>query len=205
LPANLYSDKIYSGQTQIKVQAMNKSWLSQFVGQVAELARFPKIFQGFDTKSLLEILDYTAKRGTVSELFARVSNRLQREPHNLAALYLAGTLAGEFPEDKEIAFDYLKFGFEEGKKQGLPTNDLLLFYQGAAKINLKSAFSWLTQVGGNWDNREGWKFLLQEAAEKFGKDSQQYRILVLHWQLQYLNQINEECFAMESAVTTLIR
>jgi ATP-dependent DNA helicase RecQ len=184
---------------------MNKSWLSKFVGQVTELARFPKIFQGFDANNLLEILDYTAKRGTVIELFTRVHNRLQREPNNLAALYLAGKLARQFPGEEKIAFDYLKLGFEEGKKQGLSTDNLLLFYQEAAQLNLPPAFAWLTQVGGNWDNREGWKFLLQEAAEKFGKDSQQYRILFLHWQLQYLNQINDECFAMELAVTTLVR
>ncbi len=172
--------------------------------QVDEISeKLPNILEEFNKDNLFEILHLTIKRGAVAGLFARVTNRLEREPTNLAALYLAGTL-GRLRKGKEtIAFEYLKFGFNEAIKQGLSPDNLLTFYQEAALLNPEEAFNWLTEVGGYWDNQEGLQFLIREAVKRFGIDSIQYRILVLLWQVRKLNKVSDDSIKLKPGIKKL--
>lgn len=172
--------------------------------QVEDLIeKLPSVLEKFDYENLLEVLNLTIEKGAIAGLFARVTNRLEREPTNLSALYLAGAL-GRLRKGKEIiAFEYLKFGFNEGIKQGLSPDNLLIFYQEAVLLNPEEAFNWLIQVGGYWDNQEGLKFLIQEAAYRFGIDSTQYRILLLLWQVRKLNEVSDDCIELKPEIETL--
>lgn len=172
--------------------------------QVDEIAeQLPVLLQGFDTKALLEVLRLTIERGAVAGLLARVTNRLERDSTNLAALYLAGALSRQRQGRETLAFEYLKSGFTEGIKQGLYPDKLLLFYQEGVLLQPKQAFAWLTQVGGYWDTKEGLKFLIQEADQRFGIDSRQYRILLLLWQVRALNTISDNCASLKPRLETL--
>lgn len=181
---------------------MSNSWFSRFAYRFTEIAFFPKILKGFNAKNLQQILNISKKSGTEAELLNRVENCLNNEPNNLAALYLAGALKQRFLQDEKAAFSYIKLGFFEGVKQGLSIDNLLLFYEEAALLNSEIAFNWLTQIEEKWNNREGWKFLLQEAVKRFGQDSTQYRILFLRWELKNLNQINDEFSSIEPAIAS---
>ncbi|NEP47931.1 MAG: ATP-dependent DNA helicase RecQ [Moorea sp. SIO3C2] len=161
------------------------------------------IFKGFDVKALQEILRLTIEREATVGLFARATNRLERDPTNLAALYLAGALARQRPGREMIAFDYLKFGFNEGINQGLSPDNLLLFYEEAVQLNAEEAFNWLTQVGGYWDNEEGLQFLIQEAAKRFGIESKQHRILLLLWQVKKMNDVGDDFINLKPEIETL--
>ena len=172
--------------------------------QVDEISeKLPNILEKFDRDNLFEVLHLTIKRGAVAGLFARVTNRLEREPTNLAALYLAGAL-GRLRKGKEtIAFEYLKFGFNEGIKQGLSPDNLLIFYEEAVLLNTEEAFNFLTQVGGYWDNQEGLQFLIKEATQRFGIDSTQYRILLLLWQVRKLNKVSDDSIKLKPGIEKL--
>jgi ATP-dependent DNA helicase RecQ len=172
--------------------------------QVDEISeKLPNILEEFNTDNLFEVLHLTIERGAVAGLFARVTNRLEREPTNLAALYLAGAL-GRLRKGKEtIAFEYLKFGFNEGIKQGLSPENLLVFYEEAILLNAEEAFNWLTVVGGYWDSQEGLQFLIQEAIKRFGIDSTQYRILVLLWQVRKLNKVSDDSLKLKPGIEKL--
>ncbi|NJL09258.1 MAG: hypothetical protein HC908_00570 [Calothrix sp. SM1_7_51] len=161
------------------------------------------LFDEFNAPFLQKVLSFILESQAVKYLFARVTNRLEREPTNLSALYLAGAIARLLTTKSNLAFDYLQFGFFEGKKQGLLPENLLLFYQEAAQLNPEEAFSWLTQVGGDWDSREGLKFLIQEAASRFGKNSRNYRVLAMLWQIRHLNQVNDDCNHIKPAIAIL--
>lgn len=172
--------------------------------QVDEIAeKLPVLLEGFDTKALLEVLHFTVERGAVAGLFARVANRLERDSTSLAAFFLAGALARQRPGRETLAFDYLKRGFNEGIKQGVSPNNLLLFYQEGVLLQPEEAFKWLTQVGGYWDSEEGLKFLIQEAAQRFGTDSTHYRILLLRWLFRKLNEVSDDCAALKPTIEVL--
>ncbi|MEM7714629.1 MAG: DEAD/DEAH box helicase [Cyanobacteria bacterium P01_A01_bin.68] len=182
----------------------NKAEVLTQEAQVDEIGeKLPNILERFDIDNLLEVLNLTIKKGAVAGLFARVTNRLERDPTNLAALYLAGAL-GRLRKGKEsIAFEYLKFGFNEGIKQGLSSDNLLMFYQEAALLNPKEAFNWLTQVGGYWDNQAGLQFLIQEAINRFGIDSTQYRILLLLCKIRELNKVSDDSIKLKPGIENL--
>ncbi|BAZ10661.1 hypothetical protein NIES4071_24840 [Calothrix sp. NIES-4071] len=127
-----------------------------------------RILEEFDRRTIIDVLNKTIERGAVAGLFARVTNVLERSPTNLSALYLAGGLSRQRKDREKIAFDYLEYGFNEGIKQGLSNDNLLIFYEEAALINLEAAYEWLIRPGGRWDNKEGFNFLFQEAKNKFG-------------------------------------
>lgn len=172
--------------------------------QIDELTeKLPLVFAGFDAKALQEMLRLSIEREATVGLFARVTNRLERDPTNLAALYLAGVLAGQRSGRETLAFDYLKFGFNEGMNQGLSPDNLLLFYQEAVLLNAEEAFNWLTQVGGYWDNQEGLQFLIQEAARRFGIDSTQYRIRFLLCQVRKLSEVGDDFIKLKPEIETL--
>jgi ATP-dependent DNA helicase RecQ len=165
--------------------------------------QIPLVLEGFDMQILQDVLQFTIEHRAVAGMFARVINRLEREPTNLAALYLGGALARLRYGKAKLAFEYLKFGFQEGIKQGLPADGLLLFYQQAVHLNAEEAFSWLTEVGGAWDNREGFKFLLKEAKQRFGGESSHYRILASLWKIRSLSQVNDDCDYIKPALAIL--
>ncbi len=156
------------------------------------------------TNTIVATVNSTATSpGTVAGLFARVTNVLERSPTNLSALYLAGALARQRKGRETVAFDYLRFGFNEGIKQGLSTDNLLVFYQEAAVINPEQAFNWLIQRSGRWDNFEGFTFLFQEAKIKFGIDSVQSRILMLLWQVRKLDEITDEVALLKPKLSNI--
>ena len=172
--------------------------------QVDEISeKLPNILEKFDRDNLFEVVHLTIERGAVAGLFARVTNRLERDPTNLAALYLAGALGRQRQGRETIAFDYLKFGFNEAIKQGLSPDNLLIFYKEAVLLNPEEAFNWLTKTGGYWDNQEGLQFLIQEAIKRFGIDSTQYRILLLLWQVRKLNEVSDDCIELKPEIETL--
>mgnify|MGYP001801157284 CR=1 FL=1 len=149
------------------------------------------------------MLDRTIENAAVPGLLARVSNCLEGDSTNLAALYLAGALSRKRPGRGTLAFNYLKFGFNEGIKQGLSPDNLLLFYQEAVLLNPKEAFNWLTQVGGYWDNQAGLQFLIQEAINRFGIDSTQYRILLLLCKIRELNKVSDDSIKLKPGIENL--
>ena len=172
--------------------------------QVDEIAeKLPVLLKGFDTKALLEVLRLTIERGAVAGLFARVANRLERDSTSLAAFFLAGALARKRQGRETLAFDYLKRGFNEGLKQGLSPDKLLLFYEEGVLLQPKDAFEWLTQVGGYWNSEEGLKFLIQEAAQRFGTDSTHYRVLIVRWLLGRFNEVSDDCAAFKPTIEVL--
>lgn len=172
--------------------------------QVDEIAeKLPVLLEGFDTKVLLEVLRLTIERGAIAGLFARVANRLERDSTSLAAYFLAGALARHRQGRETLAFDYLKRGFDEGIKQGTSHENLLLFYEEGVLLQPNEAFEWLTQVGGYWDNEEGLKFLIQEAAQRFGTDSTHYRVLIVRWLLGRFSEVSDDCAAFKPTIEVL--
>jgi ATP-dependent DNA helicase RecQ len=180
-----------------------KATVLQQDAQVDEIpAQLSTLLQGFEQIALQEVLQFAIERGAVAGMFALVTNRLERDPTNLAALFLAGALARERQRETR-AFDYLRFGFNEGIKQGLSPDNLLLFYEEGVLLQPKEAFEWLTQVGGYWDSEEGLKFLIQEAAQRFGTDSTHYRVLIVRWLLGRFNEVSDDCAAFKPTIEVI--
>jgi DNA-binding NarL/FixJ family response regulator len=159
--------------------------------------------KSFDIKALPEVVRLAVERGAVVELFTHVNNQLKRDPSNLAALYLAGVLAHRGQGHKMLALNYLRLGFKEGIKQGLPQDSLLLFYQEGALLEPEEAFTWLTQLDGPWNSEEGFSFLLQEAEQMFGRDSIHCRALFALWQIGSIRALSESYACLEPMLEVL--
>jgi DNA-binding NarL/FixJ family response regulator len=150
-------------------------------------------FERFDGEVLLDMVDRALEQGVASHLLSHLGRYLKEHPTNLAALYLSGTLLNRAQARKKAAFQYLKFGFKEGMRQKLAREDLLLFYREGVLIQPEAAFNWLIQPGSPWNSEEGWSFLLQEASQRFGPDSTQYRTFLVLRQLRVVYTIGKAC------------
>ncbi|NJL36956.1 MAG: response regulator transcription factor [Leptolyngbyaceae cyanobacterium SM1_4_3] len=155
------------------------------------------LLQSFDPSALSRVVERTTAQGATPELLNTLSHHLRSAPTNLATLYLSGALAGNWaaqdPEQQTSAMQYLRFGFKEGIRQGLPAEHLLLFYREGAKLEAEESFNWLSQAGSPWNNEAGMVFLSQEAAHTFGQDSVQYRTLLALRQIRSLKVLSETC------------
>jgi len=160
--------------------------------------------QSFDPKFLPEVVQLTVDLGAVAIVLAQVERHLKRDLTNLAALYLVGALlARADQENKALAFFYLRLGFKEGLRQGLPREDLLLFYQEGALLESEAAFTWLAQVGGPWDSEAGLSFLSEEAARMFGSDSTHYHALLVLKQVRAIRTLSQGCASLGSMLEVL--
>lgn len=115
-----------------------------------------------------------------------LTQRLAKEPTNLAALYLQGVLASQAWQQPKKAYASLQAGFQAGIQQEVSPHALWLFYKAARSLNPTLAFSWLTHVDSPWNSRKGLPFLIREAAKLFGKGSPQYRSLLLTYRIRTL-------------------
>jgi DNA-binding NarL/FixJ family response regulator len=165
------------------------------------------LLQSFDPLALSDVVERTKAQGATADLLNTLSHHLRSSPTNLATLYLSGALAGilgtQDPEQRSSAMQYLRFGFKEGIRQGLPAEHLLLFYREGVKLEAEEAFSWLSQAGSPWDNEAGMAFISQEAAQTFGQDSVQYRILSALRQIRSLRTLSETCRSLTPKLQVL--
>jgi DNA-binding NarL/FixJ family response regulator len=156
----------------------------------------------FDVDVLFKLLKDAIAQDVVDPLLAYLNHYLEEHPVSLAALYLCGILSFE-NKDQESALLYLRFGFNEGIRQKLPCEDLLLFYQGAIELQPESTFSWLTQTDSPWMSEEGLVFLLSEAQNRFGEDSIPHRTLLALRQIRTLNRLSKACLSLNSNLKVL--
>ncbi|MGB3239537.1 MAG: response regulator transcription factor [Geitlerinemataceae cyanobacterium] len=161
------------------------------------------LLERFESQALVEFVNRSRDEQSAAHLFARVTGHLRNQPTNLAALYLAGGLAHRHQGQTISAFQYLRFGFKEGIKQGLSSEDLLLFYREGVRLKPEDSFAWLTPVKSLWDNESGLSFLLEEADRLFGKDSSTYQTLFALWRIGKLWQLDSEFTAIGERLKTL--
>lgn len=161
------------------------------------------LLERFETQALAEFVNRSIDKESANNLFARVTQHLRNQPTNLAALYLAGGLAHRHQGHTISAFQYLRFGFKEGIKQGLSCEDLLLFYREGVRFKPEEAFAWLTPVESPWNNESGLSFLLEEADRLFGKDSTTYQNLFALWRIRRLWKFDQEFTALGSRLNAL--
>jgi DNA-binding NarL/FixJ family response regulator len=144
------------------------------------------IIKEFNPVILDHTIDQVIEQNLVNFL-PRLQKILEQNPHNLAILYLLGVLTKQQENNFSLALEYLATGFQEGIKQGLLEEDLLLFYREGIKLNSSQVFSWLTQVNSPFNSLDGLEFLLTEAEALFGKTSEQYQDLLLLWQIKIMS------------------
>ncbi len=206
---------VYKGYSQIGpglLEKINSRITSVEIDSVALLPQLTvseplklEVIRGlknFEPKALKEVIRQAIEQKAIVELLAYLNSLLKENQNNLAALYLAGALSNidSTPENQQRALDYLKRGFCEGIEQGLSPQGLLLFYQEAVTYNAVEAFSWLTLVDAPWNNESGLSFLLQEADNRFGTTSRQYRSLLVLKQIRAMREVGNSYVALGEKV-----
>lgn len=156
----------------------------------------------FEAQSLSDFVQ-AIDRQSAGNLFTRLTQYLRSHPTNLSALYLAGVLAHRHQAQTLSAFQYMRFGFKEGIKQGLSGEDLLLFYREGSRLKPEEAFAWLTAADGPWNSESGLSFLMEEAERLFGADSTSFQALFALWRMAKLRQVNEKFTALSSRLNAL--
>jgi DNA-binding NarL/FixJ family response regulator len=188
-----------SGENGLQAPAAS---LESMAGSLPDI-ELQLLLKGFDAQTLSEVATRPMEKGTASHLFTYLSRHLQRDPTNLAALYLAGVLAHRVQADPLLAFQYLQFGFQQAIAQGLPPASLLLFYREGALLKPEQAFRWLTQVDSPFNSSQGMSFLLQQATQLFGPESTSYQILLVLAQIRAMRQFSESCLSLSSRLEDL--
>lgn len=161
-----------------------------------------RLLKGFDPLALGEAVRTAAAQNSLSSMLTQIRTFLQREPTNVAALYLAGVL-GHRKRKKPEALEALKQGFNQGIRQGVPFKDLLLFYREGMLLNPEEVFTWLSAKSDWQSDDQAWDVLLQEAAQGFGTNSQHYRNLVVLRQIKAAARLSEDCLLLAPQLEVL--
>ena len=151
------------------------------------VSRLPIYLESFDINTLKEVVQAIIKKEAVTSLFTRITFYLEQRYNNPSALYIAGTLSKQRGEGQE-ALRYLRDGLKFGIEWGLQPESLTAFYKEAVNLDAKEAFSWLLETGGPWDSSDGLEFLLDEAYQRFGKNSSEYIHLLALCKLRKHNE-----------------
>lgn len=165
----------------------------------------PLLLDRFDGQALAEFVSRERSPETESQLCAGLTQYLRQHPTNLSALYLAGVLSHRRQGHTLSAFQYLRFGFKEGTKQGLSFEDLLLFYREGAQLKPEDAFTWLTPIESPFDSDEGLPLLIAEAERLFGAESTTAQTLKALWRIRRLRQFSQACLALETQIDAVQR
>jgi hypothetical protein len=111
-------------------------------------------------------------------MLARATRHLEGDPTSLPALYLAGALSWQIPARQRQAFSYFRTGFEEGRRQGLTLDTLLvLFYRAGAEIDAEEAVRWLNDLALRTTDPGVLLRRVQTWEPLLGSDSPAYRAL----------------------------
>lgn len=160
--------------------------------QIDEIARrLPQVMDGFEPAALQDIVTLADQHGATVGLGARVTHRLEHDPTNLSALYLAGRLTAKQAGRDGAALRHLGFGLEEAQRRGEDTPTQRLFFDAAKTLDADTAFSWVAQVGGPNDTPEGLAWLEAEAAEVYGEQSDQRRTVRSLRQVRQLDEVHD--------------
>jgi DNA-binding NarL/FixJ family response regulator len=157
----------------------------------------------FDAQSLGEFAQRTSAGDSANALCTSLTQYLRHHPTNLSALYLAGVLSHRCQGHTLSAFQYLRFGFKEGIKQGLSSEELLLFYREGSQLKPEDAFTWLTPVESPFNHESGLLFLIEEAKKTFGSESTTYQTLLALQRIRQLRQFSSACLALGSRLDVL--
>jgi len=164
---------------------------------------FQTLVDGFDVEALPRVVNQAIAQETSTDLLIRLGHYLKEHPSNPAVLYLSGALLHRTQGRKKAGFQYLGFGFKEASRQEMPTENLLLFYQEAARIQPEAAFSWLTQAKSPWLRDSRLTVLFNEANRLFGSDSIHYRALLALQQIRRMQALNTACVALKPKLDLL--
>lgn len=141
----------------------------------------------FEPKELTSLVEQLRSQPeTARTLKPFFEQRLEREPGSLAELYLLGALHRQIWDQPKTAIKFLKQGFQSGIRQEIAPETLLLLYREALPIDPTVAFGWLTQVGSPWNAQKHLPFLIHEAAAQLGRESRQYRVLLMLYRIRAL-------------------
>lgn len=133
----------------------------------------PEVMSAFVPEKLAQVVDLADRYGAVIGLRAKADYQLEHDPENLSAMYLSGVLRVRRPGYEEAALLQLQSGFQQAERTGAGMETQKLFYEAACRVEPTEAFSWITELGGSFDNVEGLKWLEKEARKTFGTKSEE--------------------------------
>jgi DNA-binding NarL/FixJ family response regulator len=163
------------------------------------------LLRNFDSKTLLEAVGRIHHSGQVSAVMPDLKAYLVNEPTNLSALYLYGTLLYRSQKNQSSALQYLRLGFNEGIKQGLSRENLLLFYKETSLFAAENAFEWLLQTDSFRNHEAGFILLCQEAKQQFGAASPQFQTCLNLHRIRVLRRLGDRCLALRPNLNLLQR
>jgi DNA-binding NarL/FixJ family response regulator len=161
------------------------------------------LLRNFDAKMLLDTVRRVHQSGEVSTVMADLKAYLANEPTNLSSLYLYGALSHRIQKNQHSALQYLRLGFNEGIKQGLSRENLLLFYKETSLFAAQEAFEWLLQTDSFRNHEAGLAFLCQEAEQRFGATSTHFQTCLNLHRIRVMRRLGDRCLALRPKLNLL--
>lgn len=179
----LFGDDVRCGfcdvcQPNYHFSGANGSQIDEWVTQQQKIlqTQLAEALQGFDPSLLRDLTQSIIGLRMVHAVLARLEQILENDSLNLAALYLSGVLYAYHAEFTQSMIR-LERTWHEGIIQGLPDAGLRLIYEAARQVQSEKAFQWIIQQHGPFDTPEGLNFLINEAGQIYGTNSQEYHRL----------------------------
>lgn len=165
--------------------------------------RLPEIYEQFNLVELPAIVETVVGKGAVQGMYHRVSNALEHDGTNVAALYLAGALGSRQPELRFDAMENLRFGVEELRRQGKGRPEIMLIYLEGKQVDGREAFSWLDASIEQFGDREGLKVLEEEAVRELGSESDEARTIQGLRQVRALTSVQSDLDGLAASISKL--
>jgi DNA-binding NarL/FixJ family response regulator len=158
----------------------------------------------FDRDKITSFLQSVTDAQVATELINQLEKLLQRNPHHVSALYLAGQMTDCFQQKPKQSMNYFRLAFQNSQEQEFPLQVNLHICSAAWAVSSDEAFRWLETIFKEWPQDKSYQSFFDGIAQVFGPSTEPYRLLKAAWEIQHLNYLCEQTNALKSNLSQLL-
>jgi DNA-binding NarL/FixJ family response regulator len=157
----------------------------------------------FDYDKIISFLRSVVDSQAETELINYLEKQLQRNPHHVSALYLAGQMTYQFQRQPRQSMNYFRLAFQNSQEQEFPLQVDLHICGAAWEVSTDETFRWLDKILKEWPRDKSYQPFFESIAQVFGQSTEPYRLLKASWEIQHLNRLCDQANALKSTLSQL--
>jgi DNA-binding NarL/FixJ family response regulator len=157
----------------------------------------------FDSAAMTALLDSVNGPVAAATLMTQIERKLQKHPHHVSALYLAGQLIGSFQQHSRLSMNYFRLAYQNSQAQSFAVPVRLQIAQAAWNINSSEVLGWLKEMLKTWPPKLSQSKFFEHLEIAFSPSSVAYRLLKATWEIQQIRGLCDEADTLKSKLSLL--
>jgi DNA-binding NarL/FixJ family response regulator len=159
----------------------------------------------FDGEAMTALLDAVDGPTDAAALMTQIERKLQKYPHHVSALYLAGRLIGSFQQHSRLSMNYFRLAYQNSQAQSFSVTVRLQIAQAAWNVNSSEVLGWLKEMLKTWPPKSPQSKFFENLALVFSESSAAYRLLKATWEIQHIRGLCDQADTLKSKLSPFNR